>query len=178
MTEISPIIIKGVERRRVVRTVYEVHDSKPSKIKDGDLTQDQSTIEVMYEVITFQERVIEGETIRDYEQIRNRHYFCDNGSKIVVLPSESSPIGVELYFTDNQEKYEERFGEAVTVMPPLSIFPSEKEFVETLRDYNKIVIGKGIEGVEQEIPVPLTQSQIKSLFITNLDERGFFNDVE
>jgi hypothetical protein len=175
MTEISPITIKGVERKRVVRTICEFHNFKQSRILNGDLIEDESSVESQYESITYQDRLIEGETVRDYEQIKTHEYKCNATAKIVVIPNEQSPIGVELYFILNQEKYEERFGENVVNMHPLEIFPSEKEFVETLRDHSKIVIGKGIEGVEQEIPVPLSQSQIKSIFITNLDERGFFN---
>jgi len=175
MTEISPITIKGIERKRVVRTICEFHNFKQSKIINGDLIEEVSSVESQYESITYQDRVIEGITVRDYEQIKTHEYKCNATAKIVVIPNAESPIGVELYFIDSQEKYEERFGEEVLNMPPLAIFPSEKEFVETLRDHSKIVIGNGIEGVEQEIPVPLTQSQIKSIFITNLDERGFFD---
>jgi hypothetical protein len=147
MTEISPVTIKGVERKRVVRTICEFHNYKQSRILNGDLIEEESSVESQYESITYQDRVIDGETVRDYEQIKTHEYKCNANARIVVLPNEQSPIGVELYFVDNQEKYEERFGEEVLNMPPLAIFPSEKEFVETLRDYSKIVIGKGIEGV-------------------------------
>jgi hypothetical protein len=173
LTEISSITIKGVERKRAVRTLSDYHNFKQSKIVNGDLIEENSSIEAQYEVLVYQERIVDGVLEKDFENKSFKTYVCRDDAKIVVIPNPESPIGVDLFFCENQEQYDIKV--PIEEKPPLFIFPSEKDFVEELKENSRIVIAKGIEGMEQVIPIPLTQAQIKAIFIHNLDDRGEFN---